>query len=408
MNKTLAIGIGALVLAAGLLWFLFTLGGNEAPLAGPNTIATGTPFGTGEGIQEGIPASYPDFEGEAEPLPLAQVGVVDEGVKLYKLEASPVAGFVALTQGATTTVRYADRATGNIFDIRLPTLEKKRLTNNTLPQIYEAYFRDDGAAALFRSLDESDAVKNMSIALTPPKATSTDALYTLSLALLRGQIDGIAKGAGGTLLYVLKDSNAVVSSAWSGEKLATLWSGAFGSWRTARLGSGLLIYTKPAAALPGYAYRVSGGALAKLLGPLNGLVVGANPTGARLIYSYTDGNTTRLFAQEVGKTATTEFSPGTLADKCAASTREASVFYCGAPAVGVQGAEPDMWYQGKAHFSDSLWRFDAATGAASLVLEPESDFGVSLDFSLPEISLDGKYFIFINKSDLSLWAIALR
>lgn len=409
MNKNLLIGIGILIIAAGGLWFLFTAGGGEAPPANPDAAPLGSPFGMGDSmVQEGIPATRPDFEGEVEPLPVAQAGVVEEGVKLFKLEATPVAGFIAFNQGTSTVVRYADRATGNIFDISLPSLEKKRLTNNTIPQIYEAYFRDDGLAALFRALDEDDGMKNMAVTLTPPKATSTDALYTLSLALLRGQIDGIAKGAGDALFYVVKDSNAVVSSKWSGEGSQTLWSGPFNSWRTGRLGSGIFVFTKPAATLPGYAYRLSGGTLTKLLGPLNGLVAAANPAGTHLIYSYTEGGLTRLFAEEVGKGAAAEFSPSTLADKCAGSAPEKGIFYCGAPAIGVAGTQPDMWYQGKTHFSDSLWRFDATTGAAALVFEPESDFGVPADVSLPQLSPDGRYFVFVNKNDLSLWAASLR
>lgn len=401
--------IGVLLLAAGALWFLFAMGREEGTPAGPEAVATNDPFGMGPDVaQEGIPATEPTFEGEALPLPIAQVEVVKEGVKLFKLEASPVAGFIILTSGTTTVVRYADRATGNIFDVRLPTLEKKRLTNNTLPQIYEAYFRDDGAAALFRALDENDVVKNMALALTPPKATSTDALYTVSMTLLRGQMDSIARGAGDIISYVAKDANAVASSKFNGEGVATLWSGPFTSWRTGRLGAGTLVFTKPAATLPGYAYRVSAGTLTKLLGPLNGLIAMANPLGTHLIYSYTEGASTRLFAKEVGKSASTEFTPSTLADKCVGSVQEKGIFYCGAPAQGVGGTQPDAWYQGKAHFSDSLWRFEAATGAASLALEPEGDFGVALDVSAPQLSPDGKYFVFINKSDLSLWGAKLK
>ncbi|MBX4206258.1 hypothetical protein KW784_00475, partial [Candidatus Parcubacteria bacterium] len=225
---------------------------------------------------------------------------------------------------------------------------------------------------------------------------------------LRGEIDAVSIGAGDSLMYVVKDSNAVVSSKFNGDAVKTLWSGPFTAWRTGRLGSGTLVFTKPSATLPGYAYSLASGGLTKLLGPLNGLIATANPAGTYLIYSYVSGNEEHLFAKEVGKSTSAEFSPSTLADKCAGSVKEKGIFFCGAPSGGVSGAEPDGWYQGKTHFSDSVWRFDALTQSATLLADPEEGFGVSLDVSLPQLSPDEKYFVFVNKSDLSLWALSLR
>ncbi|MBX4206524.1 hypothetical protein KW784_01935, partial [Candidatus Parcubacteria bacterium] len=205
-NRNLIIGIAILLFAGLILWLLFfrssatpLIAGlilwllffrsSATPLIPIGGIATSSPFGLGEA--SGVPAVQPDFEGEVAPLPEASGGGETEERRLFKLNASPVAGFVVLSRASTTAVRLAERATGHVFDVKLPEIEKVRLTNNTLPQIYEAYFRQDGSAALFRGLDESDTIKNMALAFSAPRASSTDGLYGVSMALLRGEIDAV-------------------------------------------------------------------------------------------------------------------------------------------------------------------------------------------------------------------------
>jgi hypothetical protein len=379
-------------------------GGDEAPPTSGDGNATTSPFGTPDST---LPAAQPDFEGEVPALSGAQVGEAGEShLKLFEIESAPVAGFVALSHGSTTVVRYAERATGNIFDARLPDLEKTRLTNETIPQVYEAYFRTDGSAVLYRTLDAGDTIKNMSLTLTAPKASSSP-FYQIAMTLLQGDLDGISVGKGDSLSYVAKNAGSVNTSTFDGESARTLWSGPFTSWRTTSWGPSLLLFTKPSFALPGYAYSVSSGNLTKLVGPLYGLIATPNPAGTYLIYSYTSGGVTALAAQSTNGVAVS-FAPATLADKCVGSAKEKASFVCGVPSSGVYGEEPDAWYQGKVHFSDDIWKFDAAAQSASLVLEPETIFGVPVDVSLPALSADEHYLIFVNARDLSLWAAELK
>ena len=407
-KKLIAILIVILLLAGGA-WLWWGRASSPAGTSG-EPLSGASPFGTPEGGVANIPAAQPSFEGEVAPLvaPSTQDNGQADKLRLFKLESSPVAGFVALTRGTSTVVRYTERGTGHIFETKLPDVQKVRLTNETLPQIYEAYFRQDGGVVLYRTLDESDVVRNMALTLTPPRGTSTEALYTISMTALRGQIDSISSGPGDVLTYVLKDTQTITSSKFNGDGVKNLWSGAFTSWRTGRLGTGTFVFTKPSASLPGYAYSLASQSLTKLIGPLNGLVVTANPAGTYLIYSYSAGNTTRLSTRGVKAGVPADLSPATLADKCVGSAQGVAIFFCGAPTRGLTGREPDQWYQGKTHFSDEIWRFDAISQGATLIAELEGEFGVTLDVSSPALSSDERYFIFINKNDLSLWALSLR
>ena len=401
------ISIIVLVLAT-IVWFFLSGDGDMAVGGAP---ATGSPFGSGdsgEGVT--VPALNPSFEGGVQALSNTTAGA--EGHALFKISSTPVAGFIAITRGTSTIVRYVDRATGHIFDAALPSgngggLVETRVTNNTLPQIYEAYFRGDGNAVLLRSLDDNDMVKNMSLALTPPKASSTDNLYNVSLSSLRGDIDSVTV-SGNSLLYVLRDTGAITSSAFNGDQVKTVWNSQFRSWRTGRLGANYLIFTKPSASLSGYAYRLTPqGSVTRLLGPLKSLVVVGNPTGVTLLYSYTDSRV-HLFTKKVGEGSGVELNPATLAEKCTWSNKLATIVFCGAPNKDISGSDSDNWYRGITHFSDFVWRFDTVTQTATLVMQPKEDFGVDLDIFLPASSPNDQYLIFINKTDQSLWAVKLN
>ncbi len=409
-KKNLLIVIGimlVLIVGALLVW-----SGGDTTDTPTDTPVTGSPFGLGSDDTVSVPAASRNFQGEVEPLPEASFET-GEDYKLFKLSGVPVAGFVSLARGSSTVVRYTDRATGHIFDMKLPvgeaggeSVEKVRITNNTLPQIYEAYFRADGNAVLFRSLD-GETVKNMSLSLTASKATSSNGLYSVSLTLLRGSLDGISVGAGDTLVYEVRDSRAVVMSKFSGDGSKSLLSHPFTAWRTARLGTNTLLVTKPSFLLPGYAYSLTGqGALTKLVGPLSGLTAVANPAGTTLLYSYSGAPS--LFAKNLSNGTVTSLTPSTLADKCVGSVKEKNIFYCGAPSLGLSGNEPDQWYQGITHFSDNIWSIDTNSESSSVLVEPSSAFGLELDIMNPSLSPDEKYFVFINKRDLSLWALRLK
>jgi len=405
MKKLFLIVIVILVIALG--WFLLR-GGEPAPSLEPNI--NGLPFGTGEDIN--IPGQT-----NQEILPdTSNFNESAAGAKLLRLSSTPVAGVATFNQSTTTTVvRYAERATGHIFDavIRNGRVDKRRVTNNTLPKIYEAYFRSDGNAVLFRSLNtESEEIQNLSLALTPPRSTSTstDSLYSISATSLRGEMDSILPGTGDILFYSLRDSNAIVSSTFSGANLRTILNSAFNNWRLSRAGNNLLVYTKASAEAPGYAYilNTSNGALNKILGPLNGLTAVASANGTRVLYSYSSGSDTKLSVKNLQDNSSFEVLPATLAEKCVWSAREQGTFYCGTPLNGLKGKEPDNWYLGRSHFSDYLWRFDSNNDVAKLIAEPKTDFGVDLDVYEPKLTPNEDYLVFINKSDLTLWALRLE
>lgn len=404
MKKILIIITALLVIILGA-WIFFR--DSETPIV--ETIIDGLPFGSGEDIN--IPGGVGgDMVGQTTPF--------DENIsaedKLFRISNTPVAGFVPFARGEDTIVRYMDRATGHIFDVTLPQgnspLEKDRVTNTTLTKIYEAHFRADGSEVLIQSLNEAEEVTSVSLTLTPPRttSTSTNALWTITSTNLRGEIDSATPGTSNSIFYVLKDAGAIVSSTWTGGSLRTLFQSEFNQWQLSRAGANLLVQTKASADAPGFAYLLNsnGGTLSKVVGPLNGLTAASNSNASRTLYSYAEGNSTKLFVQRSGG-VTSEILPATIAEKCIWSTEETSVFYCGTPINGINSKEPDGWYQGRTHFSDYIWRFDTDSEIAQLVSDPKADFSIDLDVFKPTLAGEDKYLIFLNKNDLTLWAVKL-
>ncbi len=397
--KKIIIIFGILVVLGLGAWIFLRDG--EAPVV--ENIRDVLPFGSGEDINiPALPAD--DTVGEITSF---DNGAGAEG-KVFRISNTPVAGFVILARESNTFARYVDRATGHIFETNLETNEKTRITNQTMPQIYEAHFRADGSEVLMRSLDESGAINNLTLSLTAPRATSTE-LYSISATNLRGDIDSVLTGSGNTLFYVLKDTGTIVSSTFTGSNLRTLFTSIFNNWRLERAGGNLIAYTKASAEASGFAYTLSssGGSLSKLLGPLNGLTAIANSNGSRILYSYTEGGLTRLFARTTQNNTSNEILPATIAEKCTWSAEENNVFFCGTPLSPISGREPDNWYSGRAHFSDYVWRFDTDSEIAQLISNPKTDFDLDLDVYKPKLSANDEYLVFINKRDLTLWSIKL-
>jgi hypothetical protein len=77
------------------------------------------------------------------------------------------------------------------------------------------------------------------------------------------------------------------------------------------------------------------------------------------------------------------------------------------PSSGLRAGEPDLWYQGISHYSDRIWRFDVDTDYADVAVDPKKDFNIDIDAEKLFLSPSEDYLFFINKNDLSLWALKL-
>lgn len=402
---TILIIILTIILGSGILYYL--LGGKVDGLPG----IPGLPFGeapadtNGEGTSSG--ETNNGSEGET---PIDTVGGGTDGAKLTKITSEPVAGAITFINKGSTYLRYVDRATGHISEVKLSTMERSKILNVTRPKIYQAIWKKDGSGFVERTLDAEENVVNTSVSLVQSTSTSsTTEPYIIRSTLLKGEVGEIVLGLDGSLIYNLTDSGVVATSNFLGEKPKTLFTLPFTSWRIAPVSTTTaLLTTKPSVMGQGYSYltNLSTGKLTKILGPLSGLSAKVKSDSSRVIYSYIDNSKLELRAKDLKTGVITDILPKTLADKCTWSKRVGGIVYCAAPKTLPPGL-PDSWYQGEVGFTDSFWRFNIDTDTAEELYVPQIDSEGIIDVYLPELSPDQDYIVFINKADLSLWVLKL-
>lgn len=401
MKKRTAIIIIIAVLLVGTALLYFLLGG-KAPSGLP--IFDGSPFGTPPDDTGTVPPggepTIPGVDSDGRPLP-----------RFIRLSDAPIAGAMSLIKNGSTYIRYVDRATGHIYDINPTTLERGKVYNTTTPRVYAALWRPDALGFVSRTLAERDeVVANTAILLVPPQSTSTDSLFRTQASLLRGTLGDVAVLPNGNLIYIEEETGSLTSSSFMGDKTTTVFSRPFVEWRLKPISnSSAIIYTKPSESALGFAYRVDlgSGRLNKILGPLSALSVTPSVDGRRLAYSYISNQGYKLNATSVDGVSV-EIIPTTVADKCVWSKKDPGLVYCAVPENGLGAGAPDAWYQGLASYSDRVWRFNADTNTAEILVDPKRNFDIEVDAFDLLLSPDEDYLFFTSKSDLSLWGLRLR
>lgn len=370
------------------------------------------PFGSGEGLD--IPG-FVDNSNEGGDSQFFN----DNGApiaRLFPLSTAPVAGMTVFSRGTETLVRYVERTTGHIYEAVLPNtstssaLERKKITNTTIPKIYEAYFRSDGGAVVLRALrNDTDTDVTTAVTLIPPttsSASSSEAVHTLTSINLRGDT-GSMSVVGNNIYYSVEDSGAVVSTSFNNSSTNTLFSSQFTDWKVVPSGNGVILQTKPSENSAGYAYSINAGLVNKLLGPLVGLSVVSNSSGNRLLYSHFTDSGIQTSAKNLQSGVVIDISPSTLAEKCVWSKINSEIIFCGTSIGEFGSQEVSNWYRGAETFSDYIWKHNNADETANIIINPKTTYELDLDVINPQLSPKEDYLIFINKVDMSLWALQL-
>lgn len=410
MNKKTTILLIVLIIALGSGILYFLLGGK-----GPNglPIISDLPFGNApEDTQGSATSTDGSGVGGGEDDGLGTVGSGVEGMKLIKVFNDPVAGAVAFVRSGSTYLRFVERATGHVNEVKLSTLDKQKIVNTTRPKIYTALWKKDASGFVERTLEEgSDVVVSTSISLVQSTSTSsTTEPYIIRASLLMGEVGEILVNDAGDLIYNLLDTGVVATSNFVGEKAKTLLSLPYTSWSISPISSNTtLISSKSSAVSLGYAYTLDlkTSKLTKILGPLYGLSVRAKSGGTKALYSYLNNNVITLVVKDLKNGSEVDIKPTTLAEKCTWTKKSTPLIYCGIPQGSLDRNLPDSWYQGEASFNDSIWRFNTETDAAEELYKIPTSGGESIDIYKPELSPDEDYLVFINKKDLSLWVLKL-
>jgi hypothetical protein len=408
--------IGALILVIGLTLGVYLLFFSaKAPTL---TVEDGTSFGvSGDYVPQGSADTPKGEVGETK----ADAGET-VAPRLVRITDTPVAfGAVAFgvretvstqnegtsTATSTTTrfdteVRYLERASGNAFAYRVGERTLTRLSNRTLPGVYEASWLSDGSKAYARFLSKG--------------GNGEETLETYMLPLVEGEtgyflepdLSEIAVRGTSTVVTLLPSASGSIATAASpkGDNVRTIFSTPLSALQLLISGNSYAAYTNASAQKDGYGFLVgSGGTLERVLGPLRGLAVLPSPSGTYLFYTYLSGSALRSELLETASRVATAIPINTMAEKCVWAPDEMSV-YCAVPR-SISGTLPDDWYQGATSFSDRIWKVDLSARVAVLIIDPQNAGGVAIDATNLAIDEKEDVLVFTNKTDGSLWAYDL-
>lgn len=430
MKKIFSVLIAVIIVALILLgiWFLFF---NKDKGGAPEEDLTQTFFPTANNSDVNSPDGQNGDSGNGDNTDEDPSRV--QIPKLRQISVDPVAGMVSFERVSTTSdtfineegveefsttteivFRYIERGTGHMYETKENSLTKTRLSNTTIPKVYNALFSQDGNKLILRYLDtNNETIKTFdSEIMKEENPDPNNPEYSLEGKFLPNDItEFTASPDGNNVLYFTTNNSAEITSVYIADILedvvSLVYQTPISQWLSQWIDeTQIAITTKPHSQVYGYSFLLNteDKVLTKTVDAKRGLTTLYNQTGEKVIYSISDNRGLATYVQTIGETAF-KLNIKTIPEKCAWDPTDNDVVYCATPNILPRGDYPEDWYQGEVSFADNIWRLNTRTFDLRQVYQFGTEDGGRLDVIRPQISPDGRYFMFINKNDLSLWSL---
>lgn len=441
MNKKIILIILVIALVLGAVFAYWFLTKNKYnPPADPFQNLTGF-----------LPISEPNTNGQG-TTPAVIGGstttdfVTPEIPRLRKIWATPVAGSTILekdvdvikdrikTKEKQYSIRFIDRGNGHIYDARAEIDSTIKISNTTIPKVYEATFLNAGNSVITRFLNDTTnekiltyliSIKDKPITATVTSTTTATTTPTVeSLAEIERKqlkdISGVYLNENILQLAVLPGNKILTLAATNdngifdllglnGKKIKTVLSHPFSEWLIyPQTELKEVVVTKPSGYVKGYAYSIdtNAGTLKKIIGNLPGLTLLPKPDGISYLGAAA-ANGIQLFIYSSKTEQGRNLSFASFPEKCAWMKKERDTVICAVPSSVPQGVYPDDWYKGAISFIDNIWKINTTTGQTTLISVLATEAKENIDMINLNLSSDDKYLTFNNKKDLSLWSLDL-
>ena len=440
MKKLIVILIVLILLTGGGYWY-FTFVRNAKQVTDPNTPLTVKdflPFGTGQLLNPSPAQTAPEpnptpenVNGESSFLPskfhqitnfaVAGATFFEDIRPIIKTEKeNPTVTTPPLNSTPTTkkqtaktatpappkepefevasSIKYVERSNGHIYQRYLDTNAEGKISNTTIPSIYEAFFGNDSKSLIYRYLSSDGE-------------TISSFLGTLggsSGEFLTENISSISISPDETRFFYLLpfgDGVAGIIKSFNDTKKTQIFTSAFTEWLT-QWPNNKIIYltTKASASAVGYLYSLdtSSGAFKEVFGNVYGLTTLVSPNGNLVLYSYSTASGSKLAIFNIQTRDNLDLGLSGLSEKCVWGNDSLDI-YCGIPNT-ISGNQPDSWYQGLTSFNDGFVKINPTASQNSTIAESP----VNIDAI--NLFLDNKKgaLFFVNKKDSTLWSLDLR
>lgn len=297
------------------------------------------------------------------------------------------------------TLRFVERKNGHIYKMFLDKKTRERISNSTIPTIYEALFNNTGDTVIYRNL--SDNKINSFMATQGESVGEFLPENILNLSISKDQTK---------FFYLTKNQNGVVGTIrnFGENKREIIFEHPFTEWLSEWDNNNNIYLTTKAS------YGVSGSifllnpmnkTINKIFGGINGLTTLINKTGKSILYSYSTGTGPKLGIFKIKDRSNIELDVYGLAEKCVWSN-SGIILYCAIPNNITTREEPDSWYKGLTSFTDSFISINTETGDKQLIANSEKEIPIDA-FNL-FLDKEENTIFFTNKKDSSLWSLQIN
>jgi hypothetical protein len=409
-----------ILLLGGLFSYYFFFVKPNSPVAPGETRSFSDffPFGKSEDKKT---TPEPTDEGTGGADPEAQQPIIAVP-KLRQVSKEPVAGatvFDRMVEISTdgikekfnkTYIRYVDRATGHISEAVTDSLNVRRLSNTTMPKIYEALWGNRDTM-LLRYLADDDTIRTYYARLFEATTTDQTKLPPLDGQFLAERIPAVVfSPKKDKIFYFSGGSTAMgIISNPNGQTRTEIYSSPFSEWLPEWPTDSIIsLTTKATASLNGHSYFVNSksGAVTKVLSDIRGLTTKVNPTGTYLLYGE-GGRQHFLYTYDIQKKTATIVKGSTLPEKCVWSIADPKQAYCAIPDSFPAGEYPDDWYKGRVSFTDKIVKVDATSGTVTEIFNITDTGKTTVDAIDLHLNTKEDTLIFTNKKDYTLWSLNL-
>ena len=328
--------------------------------------------------------------------------------KLRKLSNEPVAGAGVLDVKAGTLVRHIEKATGHIFETELFSPNQNRISNTTIPLVYDAVWGNKNNSLVARYLkDDNQTIDTYGLLI---KEVSTSTENTVSAIKLSENLSQVSVFGNSVFSLEQKlDSSLGFISNFDGTKKVQIWNSPIKELLAQYVNSKTVaLTTKPDQNTEGFLFFVDTGnaQTKKIVGNVFGLSTLVNDTATQVLF-LDQKDAPRMFVFDVKSKSSISMTPTTLPEKCIWSKKDRNIIYCAVPEEFMNRDSLTLWYRGFIYFTDNIWKYDIKNNISNVMTSLFNESREQIDVTKLILSENEQYLVFVNKIDNSLWSLDL-
>lgn len=298
------------------------------------------------------------------------------------------------------SIRYVERKNGHIYKMFLDNKTKEKISNTTIPSIYEAFFDKTGQTVVYRYLSSDNTI-------TSYMAT----LGTANGEFLPENITDFSSSFNKDKFFYIKESNNE-SFGFVGDmgspKINVVFNSPFREWISSwDQKDKVYITSKSSYTSKGsmFVLNKTNKTIKKVVGGIVGLTTLISKDGNTVLFSESTDKGPVLKVFDIANNTTKDLDTIGLAEKCVWGNNNIDI-YCAVPDTIFGNKYPDNWYKGLISFNNFFVRINTKTQEKETIsdIENEKQFdSINLFLDKEENNL-----FFTNKKDYTLWSLKLN